>query len=348
MSSNSSRLESLQILRGVAAWMVVFHHIVQSYFVGRIENPFWDFFDKYGSFGADIFFVLSGFVMGLVSKKYQKSGIVFGINRVFRVIPVYWFYTLLLVVSIIVLPSGIYLTGWKNYSLIKSLFFIPNLNPNGLGYFPTLYVGWTLIYEMFFYVVFTIVLMMNMPKPAIACAFILIVIAYFYRGINFLGNGALMLLEFSIGILIYEYQETIKRNNNFARRVFPIAIFPVIAFASFFIDVNLIRYLIAGLIVYTFIIFEDLFAKDMKILQFLKALGDYSYSTYLSHVVIIGWFYYIFGRANHSSVLDFLAVLCILLTVLVVSSYSYQLIETNEYISKIKYMTADVLTRKSM
>tara|TARA_R110001583_G_scaffold7158_6_gene35660 strand:- start:7422 stop:7589 length:168 start_codon:yes stop_codon:yes gene_type:complete len=53
-------LNSLQILRGIAAWAVVFTHIQQSYFMGESDNFLLVFFGNYGGFGVDVFFVLSG------------------------------------------------------------------------------------------------------------------------------------------------------------------------------------------------------------------------------------------------------------------------------------------------
>ncbi len=340
-------LNSLQILRGLAAWMVVFRHIVQSYFMEQVGSSFWIFFACYGAYGIDIFFVLSGFVMALVASKHQPSGVVFGVNRFFRVIPGYWFFTLLLVVSILVFPAGTYLTWWADYSLIKSLLFIPNVNPNGYGYFPTLYVGWTLIYEMFFYVVFTVVLLLKIPKPSIACAVILAIIAVLFKETRFLGYTPLLLLEFSIGIIVFEYLSMTKDKNILLRIVLPISFFLLALMVSVYIKQQYyIKYINAGLIVYVFILMEKLFSQKIKLWKFLKVLGDYSYSTYLNHIIIIGWGYYFFGGKG-TGVLECIGVLAILVVVFFVSKYSYKWIETGKYISYSKRLCVEMLTVKS-
>lgn len=339
-------LNSLQILRAMAAWAVVFTHIQQSYFMGKSNNVFFLFFGSYGGFGVDVFFVLSGFVMALVSNKYLTTGVSFGINRFYRLIPIYWFYTLLLVVSILVLPSGTYLTWWEDLSLLKSILFIPNINPNGYGYYPTLYVGWTLIFEMFFYVIFSIVLMFKIPRPSIICSIILFFIAVIYRLNPFLGHSSLLLVEFSIGIIILEYYKTTRLKNVFIKTVIPITFF--IVCAAFFIYLERIQYakfFLAGLLVYTFIQMESFFSRDFKLFHFLKVLGDHSYSTYLNHVIIIGWFYYIFGNFNFES-MNLLAVSCILVSIMLISKLSYKHIETSKYILNLKLITTAGLTRK--
>jgi exopolysaccharide production protein ExoZ len=338
-------LNSLQILRGLAAWAVVFNHINQSYFMGKTDSLFWGVFKDYGGFGVDIFFVLSGFVMALVSNKYLQSGITFGVNRAFRLIPIYWFYTLLLVISILVLPSGTYLTSWEGLSLLKSLFFVPNINPNGYGYYPTLYVGWTLIYELFFYVIFSIVLTLKLPKPSIICSIILVLIAYVYRWDPFLGHSSLLLIEFSLGILIFEYHKAIKLKNIFLKAIFPIVVLTSLACIFLYIDkMQFSKFFCAGLLVYIFILSEKFFSKQLKLFHFLKVVGDQSYSTYLNHIIIIGWAYYLFGDLK-STPMNYLVVVTICISIMVVSRFSYIHIETSKYISHFKLMIINVLTK---
>jgi peptidoglycan/LPS O-acetylase OafA/YrhL len=282
-------LNSLQILRALAAWAVVFNHIQQSFYMGKSDSVFWEFFGVHGGFGVDVFFILSGFMMALVSKKYQESGISFGINRIYRLVPIYWFYTLLLVLSILALPTGTFLTWWEDFSLLKSLLFIPNLNPNGYGHFPTLYVGWTLIYEMFFYMVFSIILILKLPKPAITCSLLLVIMAYYFRWNPFLGHSSLLLVEFSIGIIIFEYYKRTKVSGFLIRVIIPLFSFILLASLFLYIDrVQFSKFFLAGLVVYVFILLEDIFTKDFKLFKFLKVLGDHSYSTYLNHTIIIG------------------------------------------------------------
>ena len=90
-------LNSLQILRFIAAACVINWHIT------------WTF----GSFGVDIFFVLSGFVIALVVYNKREPGL-FLINRVSRIIPIYWLLTSLLLILILVKPQIIHETTASN------------------------------------------------------------------------------------------------------------------------------------------------------------------------------------------------------------------------------------------
>lgn len=70
----NSNLRTLQILRALAAICVIYFHI------GAIH--------RFGSFGVDIFFVVSGFVIALVIS-HGQSPAVFAINRIIRIFPLY-------------------------------------------------------------------------------------------------------------------------------------------------------------------------------------------------------------------------------------------------------------------
>ena len=61
-SVSNSHLVSLQLLRAVAAWLVVFHHYMQIVHGFESDSPVGQFFAMRGDFGVDLFFVLSGVV----------------------------------------------------------------------------------------------------------------------------------------------------------------------------------------------------------------------------------------------------------------------------------------------
>ncbi len=62
--------------------------------------------------------------------------------------PVYWFLTLLIVALALLMPQVFRGTNWLDiHHLVTSLFFVSFTD----GVPPLLYVGWSLEYEMFFY-----------------------------------------------------------------------------------------------------------------------------------------------------------------------------------------------------
>ena len=108
-----------------------------------------DFPHLYGPFGVDIFFVISGFVMVYSSERlFGQPGapITFFARRLARIVPLYWAATTILVWFVVPYAS--------TKAVLGSLFFGPHIPSEA----PLLLVGWTLIFEMFFYVAFAIAL----------------------------------------------------------------------------------------------------------------------------------------------------------------------------------------------
>ena len=289
------RLSSLQFLRAIAAWLVVFHHYSQVVFdndmsASVLGSGFGHFFHYYGKLGVDIFFVISGFIMFYsLNNNKDRSPQIFLIHRVIRVVPVYWFYTFLLVV--ISLFSFIEVkTEFTAISLFKSLFFIPHDNPSEqLGTFPFLTVGWTLNFEMFFYVLLASMLFLFKKKAEFFTFFALIILPIFWGELYLLGFKNILvspyLFEFAIGLLIGNFYcnvEYYPKNNNFIAMVFYVLAFSILykygPQEQKYISVTFI--VIATLCIKNSI-FNNWFGK------FICELGNISYSTYLVHVIIL-------------------------------------------------------------
>jgi peptidoglycan/LPS O-acetylase OafA/YrhL len=143
-----------------------------------------DFFRFYGKLGVDIFFVISGFIMYYSLNKKPTTSRDFLINRIVRVIPVYWFYTILLLV--LTLFSFVDMESqFTASSLFKSLFFIPHDNPSEkLGLYPFLTVGWTLNFEMFFYVTLALMLAVLKNKAVLGTFVLLLGLPVFWSELN--------------------------------------------------------------------------------------------------------------------------------------------------------------------
>ncbi|WP_115003890.1 acyltransferase family protein [Xanthomonas campestris] len=152
IQNSRPKIESIQALRGLGAIVVTIFHATSLY-------PEFNF--KAGAAGVDVFFMLSGIVMYL-SINPKTSPLHFLKRRVIRVIPMYWLATTL-TVAYVYARHG-YIT--PNNHLIRSYFFLPP----GSFQMPLLYPGWTLNYEMLFYVILAVLLpLKKVTVPASIC-----------------------------------------------------------------------------------------------------------------------------------------------------------------------------------
>ena len=85
----------------------------------------------------------------------------FLLNRALRIVPAYWFYTALMAMLLLACSQWMPHQAFTWPHLLLSLLFIPAENPGGYGLYPTLNVGWTLNYEMFFYLLFSLVFLVR-------------------------------------------------------------------------------------------------------------------------------------------------------------------------------------------
>jgi peptidoglycan/LPS O-acetylase OafA/YrhL len=156
-SRPSERFEGVQALRFVAALLVVATHSTL-YANERLTSSIgiWDG----GTIGVDIFFIISGFVMVVSSTKIAglpgAAKEFFG-RRLVRIVPMYWLATTLKVVALIAIPTAVLHSELDWTRIAASYLFLPTISPDGVAE-PLLGVGWTLIFEMFFYVLFAVAL----------------------------------------------------------------------------------------------------------------------------------------------------------------------------------------------
>ncbi len=163
---------SIQYLRAFAALLVVFHH-------ARYQITDFEVFYKggvwlFGQAGVDIFFVISGFIMWMTTSARPTTPADFIRNRVVRIVPMYWLVTLAVAAAAILMPNLFRAVELTPEHVIKSLFFVPHFYPGApTRIWPLLIPGWTLNYEMFFYLVFAAALFLPRALiiPAITALF---------------------------------------------------------------------------------------------------------------------------------------------------------------------------------
>ncbi|CDU12805.1 putative Acyltransferase 3 [Vibrio coralliirubri] len=283
-----SNVIPIQMLRGIAAWLVVYHHYNQAFFSWDMSGSIFgsqvgDFFRYYGKLGVDIFFVISGFIIYLsATKDYDVKKFVK--NRVSRVVPVYWFYTFILVFIGFVIPEAVN-SEWTISSLIRSLLFIYHDNPSpNLSYVPYLTVGWTLNFEMVFYGVCAISILILREKWIVPIVLLMLLgrLLWHFEILDYFFDSK-YIREFGWGILIgYAYKnKLIPESNRLATVALLLSVFLFYLDGAYDHRIPAICLLVLGLLMLNKSMFNNR-TSDM-----LRKLGDYSYSTYLIHAAVI-------------------------------------------------------------
>jgi exopolysaccharide production protein ExoZ len=153
----TGRVVTIQYLRAIAASLVVLHHAFS-------VPPLVAFYPRpYGSYGVDLFFVISGYIMWSTTADGTRGPRRFWAARIVRIVPLYWVFTTLYVAVALVVPSALFSGALDPTHILKSYLFIPAAHPATGLVLPVYMLGWTLNYEMFFYLVFGLCLFIPAP-----------------------------------------------------------------------------------------------------------------------------------------------------------------------------------------
>ncbi len=150
----NQRIDVIQLLRGLAALMVCCFHMK-----GILKDSLWGkMLFQNGSLGVPLFFMISGFILYVTTSKAQiKPAFIgkFALKRLLRIVPLY--YLLTLVYLAVHSNLSLYLIDNPRW-LMPMFFFYPSyLGFTGPSYgFPPLAVGWSLNYELYFYLLLAI------------------------------------------------------------------------------------------------------------------------------------------------------------------------------------------------
>lgn len=334
--SNINYRYDIQGLRAIAVLLVFVFHLIPVSLSG-------------GFIGVDIFFILSGFLVGgiIISKKEKEtfSFIDFYIGRIKRIVPV--FLSLLITVSLV--GSYVYLSSDIGF-LKKVLFHSAIFNSN--NYFASLnsYFGasslenpllhtWTLSLEMQFYLLLPLIIIYINKKYLLRFLTILFIFLVFYSVVNsyYFGNIQSMYFslparipEFVLGVIFAMKKETWQKNIFQYKNAISIFSFVAILLCAYFFDEHtifpgvlvFIPVLATGLLLIT----EKSWVNNFISNKFFVLIGELSYSIYLWHWSIMAFIRYY----NNKQEFNFVQILFIIGATLVLSYISYHLIE-NKY-----------------
>lgn len=168
------RLENIQALRGVAALMVLFAHVKEAEGDYGGASALLPHSFYMGVTGVDLFFLISGFVMAHVTLSAARgpgAAQRFLFNRAARIYPAYWAVTLILM-ALYAGKQALFAEATPFPNPVETFLLLPD------DHYPLLPVGWTLVHEMYFYVVFTVfVAWRRVSLPAVLAGWTAILVA---------------------------------------------------------------------------------------------------------------------------------------------------------------------------
>lgn len=278
-------IESLQLLRFLAAFAVVLFHVGSGLEVGGLitTNPAF-----YGSGGVDVFFVLSGFIITYATDPSASAGD-FLKRRVARIVPIYWLLTSLLILVAWIRPGLLRSVELDLVSIVKSYLFIPYLKPNGEVQ-PMLFLGWTLCYEVAFYAIFCLSIPLGRYANLATAA---VIVALVSVGRSFQSDSVLfgfytnpIVLEFLLGMLLFHFYErwSFMRAAPLPVALTTLAIGLLLFTAGSETDRVVGRGIPAVLIVAAFLMLKLPASRTMAL---FVLLGNASYSLYLLHPYLV-------------------------------------------------------------
>jgi peptidoglycan/LPS O-acetylase OafA/YrhL len=311
--------ETIQALRAIAALLVVLYHALEMW-RERIEHTMAETSWINGAAGVDIFFIVSGFVMVMSSRRLiarSDGWRTFLRHRIVRIVPLYWLLTTLKLAAVL-LVGGLALRSHPDFGyVLKSYLFMPVVD--GAGHFrPLLPVGWTLTFEFLFYVMFAGALALSVDVLAVVLPGLgLIAVLALLRDAATWPDWTILfntiVLEFIAGVLLARATLGGFRLPPLAAGMLAIVGFALLLALPFSTEnLRVITWGVpAAMIVTGAISLEPVVGA--KLPRWLTGLGDASYSIYLGHGFLLPALGILVSRLGWSSAPAeaFVLVLCL-------------------------------------
>jgi exopolysaccharide production protein ExoZ len=284
-------IASIQFLRFVAATLVVLSHsslAIQEHFSGSLSRLFL-YVAHLGGSGVHIFFVISGFIMVFTSftkTNESFSGPKFIAKRIIRIYPIYFIY------SVLYLCFYHFSSGSENLSVEQffgSIMLLPGYSSLIIG------PGWTLSFEIYFYVCFSIAMSLGLLRG-------IIVLTVFFLAAIVLGFGVdtsrpsihvltnSLLIEFLLGAWIgYAVVSSVRIGNKLAIVILALAFAGFLAGGAFGYNhlPSAVMWGIPSALLVAGLVFRETNGRVPFLIKNGSFLGDSSYSLYLLHIVLI-------------------------------------------------------------
>jgi len=290
------KIQNIQALRGVAVLLVLARHLLVmeiNYGGGNVWLPE---ILKAGDGGVDLFFVISGFIMVHISRgRFQRPG-AFGsflYRRAARIFPLYWVFSFVLLAVFFVAPAWVPAMQKGQVDLFASFLLLPQF------VLPLLGPGWTLEHEVYFYLMFAVALLL--PERWLSQFLLLwglgVAAGYNIYSTNqaLLGNATIKMItnpltiEFVLGACVALAIRGGWRRGDWLCLIGGALLLPVSLLWIDPLDVEGLRFFSFGLptllIVYGAVSLES--RSRFQFPRWLQAIGDASFSIYLSHILVV-------------------------------------------------------------
>jgi exopolysaccharide production protein ExoZ len=294
------KYENIQALRAIAILFVVLNHltIIEVKF-GKMPAVLPEFLSR-GMGGIDLFFTISGLMMVTISRgKYQSTRQAFSFlyNRLVRIYPLYWIYSLLVLPIFFLRPDWVNSAQGNRVDLLSSFLLLPS------DLLPLINVAWMLVHLCYFYSIFFLVLWLCKERylPLIMALWVLLVGAgqvyfHFHPSLSPLINLLIhpYTFEFITGCFIGFLFHTRQRRWGLAFLTGGLILYFI---ALFQLNFNMPQGSVVGwhrvllfgppaaLILYGVIVLE--WEGRLSFPAVFNRLGDASYSLYLSHIPVL-------------------------------------------------------------
>lgn len=285
---------SVQALRAVAAAVVAVYHS-QITFQRAIETaPAYDtYLFRFGAVGVHIFFVISGFVMVATTAGKPYSPVAFLRRRLVRIYPIYWICAAIYVAIYILFGTPL---SMRPDQWVAALL----LTPPGAG--AIIGPGWTLAFEMYFYLCFAAAMSIPLIFPAVSQAKANVLLAgaflaciamrpFVSPGSNLWLNTATnpLLLEFLAGTAIGWLVHTGRLPARMGVYLVAagLALFGMFILIDYDLTTRVITMGIGSVLLVAGAIAMELQRGVGPVVRWIGRLGDSSYALYLIHIGVL-------------------------------------------------------------
>lgn len=318
-ATSRKRLSLVQSARGIAIMFVLLGHVNILFF----QQFSYDWF-RIGQWirtgGVDFFFIVSGFMIYYVY--YRNVGVPgkareFLIKRMIRILPLYWLFTLLSIMSFFIIPTLGEGHERQVKTMITSLLLLTSE--------PILASAWSLSFIVLFYMMFSL----YMFRPKIFLPFLIgWGVVSLLIGNHLVAIDESLLFNFSnveiifgclLAYLVLHYRLKYSTLAFVAGLLGYVAIWTNNIFQFFSIYEPYYYFIFALMMMYGITV-KDM-TKDITLPKSLSLLGDASYSIYIAHGPFLHFYLFIVKRFSIVNVFGLFFAMCFVIVLSVISCY---------------------------